>query len=101
MHGHGARSLYSFGWLLDIARGLYTLQHDAVSTKTAAGEWALAQHLCPDEDALRLALAVRHDPVRIHEEAVLSQAEALTPAIQRFAQVLHLALLDRSIPIPD
>jgi predicted nucleotidyltransferase len=35
------RSLYSFGWLLDIARGLYTLQTGKVIAKTVAGEWAL------------------------------------------------------------
>lgn len=87
-HGCGGRSLYAFGWLLDIARGLYTLRHDAVIPKTAAGEWALAHGLCPDEAALRLALAVRRDPSLIQQPAVLAQAEALTPAIQSFAQVL-------------
>lgn len=88
-HGHGDRGLYAFGWLLDIARGLYTLRHDAVISKTAAGEWVLAQHLCPDEAALRLALAVRRDPLLIQQPAILAQAEALTPAIQGFAQVLR------------
>lgn len=100
-HGRGGQSLYAFGWLLDIARGLYTLQHDAVIAKTAAGEWALAHHLCPDEAALRLALAVRRDPSLIRTPAILAQAEALTPAIQGFAQVLQRELTGRGIPIPD
>lgn len=100
-HGRGGQSLYAFGWLLDIARGLYTLQHDVVITKTAAGEWALTHHLCPDEAALRLALAVRRDPSLIRTPVILAQAEALTPAIQGFAQVLQRELTGRGIPIPD
>lgn len=100
-HGRGGRSIYTFGWLLDTARGLYTLRHDAVISKTAAGEWALHEGLCPDEDALRLALAVRREPALIALEAVLQQAEALTPAIQRFADVLQHELAARNIPIPD
>lgn len=99
-HGRGGRNLYTFGWLLDVARGLYTLRHDAVISKTAAGEWALREHLCPDEAALQLALEVRQDPQLIQQETVLHQAEALTPAIQRFAAVLQAALEARGIPIP-
>lgn len=100
VHGRGARSLYAFGWLLDTARGLYTLRYDAVIAKTAAGEWALSQGLCPDAAALRLALAVRRDPALIHQEAVLQRAEGLTEAIAGFAEVLRQELLARSIPIP-
>ena len=100
-YGHGERSAYAFGWLLDTARGLYTLRHDAVISKTAAGEWALAEQLCPDEQALRLALAVRRNPALLQQEAVRQEAEALTPAIQAFAAVLRQALEARSIAIPD
>ncbi len=88
-HGRGDASLYAFGWLLDIARGLYTLQTGQVIAKTAAGEWALREHLCPDEDALRLALAVRRDPSLMAREDVRSAAMGLTGAIQRFADVLE------------
>ncbi len=98
-HGHGAPHLYAFGWLLDIARGLYTLRHDTVITKTAAGEWALTQGLCPDEDALRLALALRHDPTLIQQPDMLAQAEQLSPVIQRFARVLQRELNRRGIPV--
>ena len=100
-HGRGSRSIYAFGWLLDTARGLYTVQHDAVIAKTAAGEWALAQGLCPDEAALRLALAVRRDPTLIHDDGVLRQAEGLTESIAGFAEALRRELLARGVPIPD
>lgn len=100
-HGRGARSIYTFGWLLDVARGLYTLRHDTVVSKTAAGEWALSSGLCPDADALRMALAVRKDPAMIQQETILRLAEQLTPAIQRFAAVLQAELEARSIPIPE
>lgn len=42
------RSLYSFGWLLDVARGLYTIRTGRVASKTDAGRWALQNALCPD-----------------------------------------------------
>lgn len=100
-HGHGSVSLYTFGWLLDISRGLYTLQNDSVISKTAAGEWALEHHLCPEESALRLALAVRRDPTLINDAAVRRQAEALTPAIQGYAAILRKALDKRGIAIPE
>ena len=99
-HGRGGRSIYTFGWLLDIARCLYTLRHDAVIAKTAAGEWALENGLCPDESALRLALAVRRDPALMQQPAIQAAAEALTPAIQRFAAVLQQELSLRHIIVP-
>ena len=40
------RNFYSFGWLLDIARGLYTLRNGAVASKTDAAQWALDNGLC-------------------------------------------------------
>jgi len=99
-HGRGSNNLYAFGWLLDIARGLYTLRHDAVISKTAAGEWALAEGLCPVEGALRLALRVRRCPELIRQPEILTQAEALTPAIQAFAKVLCAELNARGTPLP-
>lgn len=48
--------------MLDIARCLYTLKTGRVVSKTYAGETALRLGWCPDEDALRDALAVRCDP---------------------------------------
>ena len=85
-------SLYSCGWLLDIARGLYTLRTGALIAKTSAGEWALAEGLCPDADALCRALTLRRNP----ELARLPEAQVflagLGPVIQRFADVLEAAL---------
>ena len=83
------RSLYSFGWLLDIARGLYTLRTGAVVSKTAAGQWALEQGLCPDPGALETALLVRRAPLSHRDDpGILDCAEAIGPAVQRFADVL-------------
>ncbi|HPF57115.1 MAG TPA: nucleotidyltransferase domain-containing protein, partial [Clostridiales bacterium] len=53
------RSVKSYGWLLDVARGLYTLRIGKVIAKTKAGEWALEQGLCPAPEALETAVAIR------------------------------------------
>ncbi|MGN1018833.1 MAG: aminoglycoside adenylyltransferase domain-containing protein [Aristaeellaceae bacterium] len=83
-------SVHSCGWLLDIARGLYTLRTGALIAKTDAGEWALAENLCPDADTLRRALDFRRNP----SLARLPEARAFLtgPAVQRFADVLEAAL---------
>lgn len=54
----GARSFYTFGWFLDIARCIYTLRTGQIISKTAAGKWALEQQLCPTPEALTKALTV-------------------------------------------
>lgn len=91
-HGRGARSIYAFGWLLDIARGMYTLVNGRLTTKTAAAQWALDQHLTPCPEELAMALAVRRQPELIREESVMAYAEGLTEAIQACARVLRGAL---------
>ncbi len=90
------RSFYSYGWLLDIARCLYTLQTGSIIGKTAAGEWALEQHLCPVPDALQAALAVRRAPLEHKDEQTLRYAETLGEPVQCFADVLEEALACRS-----
>lgn len=85
-HGHGAPSLYTYGWLLDTARCLYTLRTGRIIAKTAAGEWALREGLCPDEEAMRMAIKARQNPA----EADLDDACGMTEAIQRFADELEL-----------
>ena len=83
-------SLYSCGWLLDIARGLYTLRVGRVIPKTAAGEWALKEGLCPVPDALMKTLAVRKNPLRYKDDPeTLAWLSTLGPAVQRFADVLE------------
>ena len=91
-HGKGARSLYAYGWLLDIARCMYTLVNGRLTTKTTAAQWALDEHLCPCPAELAMALTVRRQPELIRDESVLSYAEGLTEAIQSFAALLGKAL---------
>ena len=93
-HGHTTgRSLYTFGWLLDISRCLYTLQTGCVIAKTQAGEWALARGICPVPDALALALRVRRNPAKWKQDAeTMAAAERLGQAIHTYARVLIDAL---------
>ena len=91
-HGKGARSLYAYGWLLDIARCMYTLVNGRLTTKTTAAQWALDEHLCPCPAELSMALTVRRQPELIWDESVLAYAEGLTEAIQSFLNLLEKAL---------
>lgn len=50
------RSLYSYGWLLDISRCIYTLRTGRIIAKTAAGEWALREGICPCAETLARAV---------------------------------------------
>ena len=87
------RSLYSFGWLLDVARGLYTIRTGRVASKTDAGRWALQNALCPDPELLETTLCVREAPLRLQDDPrTLDLAESLGDAVQRFADVLEEAL---------
>ena len=84
------RSYYSFGWLLDIARCIYTLRTGKIIAKTEAAEGALENDLCPDRDALITALEVRRNPLKYKEDrAMLDYAETLGKKVQRFADVLE------------
>jgi predicted nucleotidyltransferase len=75
----------SVGWMLDIARGIYTLRTGKVLPKTAAGEWALKESLCPDAEILQRAIAIRNEPLKFEKsEWVVDNA-----VIQRFADVLE------------
>lgn len=91
-HGKGARSLYAYGWLLDIARCMYTLVNGRLTTKTTAAQWALDEHLCPCPAELSMALTVRRQPELIRDESVLAYADGLTEAIQSFLNLLEKAL---------
>ena len=90
--------LYSFGWMLDIARCLYTLRTGKIIAKTAAADWALKNNLCPVPDALRIALKVRRTPLAYKEDKrTFDYAETLAAPIQRFADVLENELTKRSM----
>lgn len=91
-HGRGGRSLYAYGWLLDIARGLYVVMNGRPVTKTNAAQWALDERLCPCPAELAMALTVRRQPELIRDASVLDYAEGLTEAIQDFADLLERAI---------
>ncbi len=98
---HTGRSLYSFGWLLDTARCIYTLRTGAIIAKTAAAEWALENDLCPDPAVLSYALTVRRAPQRYKDDqAVMDYAETLAGPIQRFADVLEQELTEAQRKLP-
>ena len=83
-------SLYSYGWLLDISRCLYTLETGGIIAKTAAGDWALVRGLCPVPGTLREALAVRRCPEAFHTDAeVRRRAAQLGDEVQRYGNVLE------------
>jgi predicted nucleotidyltransferase/GNAT superfamily N-acetyltransferase len=87
------KSIHSFGWLLDIARGIYTLRTGKIIAKTAAGEWALENGICPVPEALTRAVEVRRDPLAAKsDDGVLSYAGQLGGEIQKFADVLEREL---------
>ena len=87
------RNLYSFGWLLDIARCLYTLRTGKIIAKTAAAEWTLENNLCPVPDALKTAVKIRRAPLEYKDDKqILDYAETLAKPIQRFADVLEKEL---------
>lgn len=87
------RSIYSFGWMLDIARCIYTLRTGRLIAKTKAGIWALENGLCPNPVVMDHILRVRGEPVVFNNDSgVLDYAETLGEAIQRFADVLECEL---------
>lgn len=87
------RNYYSFGWILDIARCIYTLRTGRIIAKTEAGEWAFHNSLCPNPHALTIALKVRKNPLQYRDEKeTFDYAETLGEAIQSFADVLEKEL---------
>lgn len=87
------RNLYSFGWMLDIARCLYTLRTGKIAAKTVAGAWALENGLCPDSEALAEALAVRRAPLMHRDAETMDRAEQFGEPVQHFADVLEAELV--------
>jgi len=75
----------SVGWLLDIARGIYTLRMGKVIAKTAAGEWALENELCPDVEAMEKAVSIRKEPTQYtREDKLVDKA-----AVLRFVDIIE------------
>ena len=87
------KSLYSCGWLLDIARCVYTLRYNDVIAKTRAGLWALEEHLFEDEAPLRKTVAIREDPISFRgRDEVKEWLKGLGPVVQDYADVLEKEL---------
>lgn len=87
------QSLYSYGWLLDISRCIYTLRTGKIIAKTAAGVWALDNGLCPVPEALSRALKVRCSPMEFKDdEETLKFAGNLNADIQKYADILEREL---------
>jgi len=75
----------SVGWLLDIARGIYTLRTGEIIAKTAAGEWALENGLCPDSNAMYKTIQIRKEPIKYTKE---DREDIDNSVIQKFADVI-------------
>jgi hypothetical protein len=91
--GQTGESLYSCGWLLDIARCVYTLRFSDVISKTAAGEWALAEGIFPDAGALERTLLIRREPMKYKQDRdTRVWLGSLGPTVQRYADVLEKEL---------
>jgi len=72
------------GWLLDIARGIYTLRTGQLIPKTAAAEWAIENNLCPDPKAMSHALKIRKAP----HMYTIDERKIDNAIIQQFCDVL-------------
>ena len=84
------RSLYSAGWMLDIARCLYTLAERKIISKTKAGYWAMEKGLVPSEAVMKKVISIRENPLKYKDDiAVQDWLETLGPSIQEFADVLE------------
>ena len=82
--------LYSCGWLLDIARCIYTLRYNDVIAKTDSGVWALEQKLFRDDAPLRKTVMIRKDPMSYRDrEDVRRWLRSLGPVVQQYADVLE------------
>ncbi len=91
-------SIYSAGWMLDIARCLYTLEKGGVTSKTKAALWVLEQGLAPEPLVLQRVLHVRRNPEVLVEEETRRWLCSLGPVIQRFACVLDDLLRRKGEP---
>ncbi len=91
-------ALYSCGWLLDIARCIYTLRYHDVIAKTQAGIWALEEHLFSDEAPLRKTIAIRQHPLSFKgRENIRQWLKGLGPTVQEYADALEQELQNVSV----
>lgn len=91
--GLSGRSFYTYGWLLDISRCIYTLRTGKVIAKTAAGEWAMKEKICPCEALLKKVVKIRKSPLLYKNDGeTLDYAATIGDDIQRYADVLEQEL---------
>jgi predicted nucleotidyltransferase len=87
------RSMYSAGWLLDIARCIYTLRTGKVIAKTDAGLWAIRNGIVPDVKVMERVIEIRKNPLLYrNDEDTQVWLETLGIYVQRFADVLEMEL---------
>ena len=87
-------SLYSCGWLLDIARCIYTLRFNEVIGKTQAGIWALKEHLFQDDIPLKKAVDIRQQPLKYKNDKDTKEwLRNLGPVVELTADVLEKELM--------
>lgn len=87
--------LYSCGWLLDIARCIYTLRTGEVISKTSAGEWALENGVFKDASPLKRTLEIRKNPLEYRDDAkVKAWLASLGDTVQSYADALEAELAD-------
>ena len=88
------RNIYSAGWLLDIARCIYTLRTGKIIAKTKAGKWALDNNLVPDVEIMEKVIRIRDEPDKYkNNNEVMKWLGTLGEYIQRFADVLEKEIL--------
>jgi len=87
-------SLYSYGWMLDISRCLYTLEYGKIISKTDAGQWALDNEFCSHTEVLKRVLTIRKFPVLADE----NDEREMGPYVQKYANVLERALMILTFP---
>lgn len=86
--------LYSCGWLLDIARCIYTLRYNDIIAKTQAGLWALNEHLFDNEAPLQKTIEIRQNPLEYKDKKEIKcWLSKLGPLIQQYADVLENELM--------
>lgn len=93
-------SIYSCGWLLDIARCIYTLRDNDIMGKTQAGIRALNEHIFPNEDALRQTLDIRQHPIKYkYRDDIKRWLSELVPTVQQYADILAKELEHNKVDI--
>lgn len=86
-------NLYSAGWMLDIARCLYTLSERKIISKTKAGYWAIENGLVPNVIIMDKVMQIRENPLKYKYDVQTQEwLSSLEIYIHEFAEVLNKKL---------